>query len=130
MSKPVILRPAADRDLDEIIAFLRRESRPAARRFAEAVAAATRLIGDHPGIGSTRHAEVCPELPEPLRFHPVAAFARILVYYVERPDVVEVVRIWDASRGLDALMIDADGDRLREPRPRYHRGRDLAASPT
>ena len=119
MSKPVVLRPAADRDLDEMVGFLRRESRQVAQRFAEAVAAGARLIGDHPGIGSARHAEICPELPRPLRFHPVAEFPRILIYYVERPDVVEIVRIWDAARGLEALLLDPKGDEVREPRPRY-----------
>lgn len=119
MSKPVVHRPAADRDLDEIIGFLRKDSRQAARRFTDAVAAAARVIGDHPGIGSTRHAEIFQELPAPLRFHPVTDFPRILIYYVERADVVEIVRIWDAARGLEALMTDPDEGQVRELRPAY-----------
>lgn len=118
MSKPVILRPAADRDLDEIVRFLRKESRQAAQRFAEAIVATVQVIGDHPGISSTRHAEICPELPARLRFHPVAQFPRILVYYVERKDVVEIIRIWDAARGLEALTA-VDDDKVMEPRTRY-----------
>lgn len=121
MSKPVVHRPAADRDLDEIVGFLRRESRQVAQRFAEAVAAAARLIGDHPGIGSARHAEICQELPMQLRFHPVAGFPRILIYYVEGPDVVEIVRIWDAARGLEALLLDPERGGVREPRPGYEK---------
>jgi toxin ParE1/3/4 len=121
MSKPVILRPAADRDLDEIVDFLRKESRQAAVRFAEAVAATGQLIGDHPGIGSARHTDICRELPKPLRFQPVSGFPRILVYYLERSDGVEIIRVWDSARGLEALMEDLKGDppAAREPRPAY-----------
>jgi toxin ParE1/3/4 len=114
VSKPVVLRPAADRDLDEIVAFLHKESRQAARCFSDAVGAAIQLIGDHPGIGSTRHAEICHESPRPLRFHPLSRFPRILVYYVDRPEVVEIIRIWDAARGLEALMEEVKGEPLAE----------------
>ncbi len=47
-----------------------------------------------------------PDLPEPLRFFPVRGFETYLVYYIELPDHVEVLRIWNAARGLDALMAD------------------------
>ena len=106
MRKPVIQRPRADQDIDEIFAFLRKDSREAAARFLDAVQAVYELLADQPAIGSTRHAEFCPELPQPLRFHPLADFPRILVYYMDRPDAVEVIRVWDAARGLEALMGD------------------------
>lgn len=112
MSKPVVLRPRAHRDILEAYAFLRANSPEAAVRFRQAVERVVRMLGEHPGLGSTRHADICPELPEQLRFHPVAEFPRILVYYVERADAVEVVRIWDAARGLSEL-------RVEEPRAVY-----------
>jgi toxin ParE1/3/4 len=121
VSKPVVLRPAADRDLDAIVAFLRKDSRQAALRFTEAIAATARLLGDHPGVGSTRHAEICHEMTAPLRFHPVPGFERILAYYVERADMVEIIRIWDAARGLEALENDLKDDppSVREMPQRY-----------
>lgn len=121
VSKPVIQRPAADRDLDEIVSFLCKDSRQVAARFVQAVAATAQLLGEHPGIGSTRHAEICHELPKPLRFHPVSGFSRILIYYLEHPGVVEIVRIWDAARGLEALMeqVAQDPPSARESRPPY-----------
>ncbi len=33
-------------------------------------------------------------------------FPRILIYYMDRPDAVEVIRVWDAARGLEALLIE------------------------
>lgn len=102
--KKVVQRPKADRDIDEIFAFLRKESPAAAGRFLDAAQAAFELLADQPAIGSPRHAELCPELPHPLRFHPLAGFPRILVYYTDRPEAVEVIRVWDAARGLEALL--------------------------
>lgn len=106
MAKPIVYRPRADGDIDEIFAWLKRQSPKAARQFLDAVEAAFALLGEQPGIGSTRHASLMPELPQPLRFHPLKDFPRILLYYIERPDAVEVLRIWDAARGLDALLND------------------------
>lgn len=108
MSKPVVQRPRAGLDIDGIFAYLRRDSLDAARRFLEDVERCYELLATHPKIGSTRHAEFCPDLPHPLRFHPLKAFPRILVYYMDRPDAVEVIRIWDASRGLEALTTSLD----------------------
>ena len=108
MSKPVIQRPRADADIDEIFHWLRRESPKAAGKFLDAVQAAYALLGEHPAAGSARHAVYCPELPHALRFFPLGDFPRILIYYMERPDAVEVIRLWDAARGLDALMGDIE----------------------
>lgn len=108
MSKPVVQRPRAGLDIDEIFAYLRRDSLDAARRFLEDVERCYEFLATHPQIGSTRHAEFCPDLPHPLRFHPLKVFPRILVYYMDRPDAVEVIRIWDAARGLEALTASLD----------------------
>ena len=104
MTKPVVQRPRADEDIGDIFAYLRGESPMVAMKFLDAVQAAYELLSEQPAIGSTRHAEHCPELPHPLRFHPVKNFPRILIYYIDRLDAVEVIRVWDAARGLDALM--------------------------
>ena len=121
MTKAVVLRPRAHRDILETFAFLKAESPEAAVRFRNGVERVVRMLGAHPGMGSMRHAEICPELPAPLRFHPLAEFPRILVYYVERADSVEIVRIWDAARGLEALLIDPDDRFARELGPSYRR---------
>jgi len=121
MSKPVVQRPQADRDIDEILAFLRKDSAAVAGRFLDSVEATYALLADQPAIGSPRHAGFCPELPHPLRFHPLKDFPRILVYYMDRPDVVEVIRLWDAARGLEALVEDFDKmpPTTQEPPARY-----------
>lgn len=103
--KPIRQRPQAAADIAAIADYLSTNAGPAvALRFVDAVEAAYILLSAHPASGSSRHAHVLPELPVPLRFHPVKHFERVLVYYLDQPDGVEVIRIWDASRGLDALL--------------------------
>jgi len=34
----------------------------------------------------------------------VSDFDRYLVYYLDLPSCIQVVRVWDASRGLDDLL--------------------------
>ena len=104
MTKAVVQRPQADADIDGIFEFLSRRSRVAALRFLDTIETAYAMLAEHPASGSTRHAEFCPELPYPLRFHCLSGVPRILIYYMDRPVAVEVIRVWDAARGLDALL--------------------------
>ena len=72
--------------------------------FLAEMDAAIESVARHPAIGSMRHAEQAPDLPSPLRFVPLKRFEHHLVYYIDLPEHVEVIRVWHASRGLDALM--------------------------
>ena len=74
--------------------------------FAYALRAVYELIQQYPGIGSTRHAEYASDLPTPLRLLPLKRFAQHLIYYIERPQHVLVIRTWYVARGLDALIGD------------------------
>lgn len=105
LGKPVRQRPQAAADIVAIADHLSASAGHAvALRFIDAVEAAYILLSAHPASGSSRHAHVLPELPVPLCFHPIKHFGRILIDYLDQPDAVEVVRVWDASRGLDALL--------------------------
>jgi toxin ParE1/3/4 len=108
LGKPVRQRPQAAADIVAIADHLSASAGPAvALRFIDAIEAAYALLSAHPASGSPRHAHVMPELPVPLRFHPIRHFERVLVYYLDQPDAVEVIRVWDASGGLDALLEEA-----------------------
>lgn len=72
--------------------------------FLAEVDAALDSIARHPAIGSLRHAEHALDLPSPLRFVPLKRFDHHLIYYIDLPQHVEVIRVWHASRGLGALM--------------------------
>lgn len=105
MAKPVVRRPAAVDDIDAIADWLASEaSADIARRFIDVTENILTLLGEQPAIGSTRHAEWLPDMPYPLRFHPVRGFPRLLIYYMDCPRHVEVIRVWDAARGLESLL--------------------------
>lgn len=103
--KPLRQRPQAATDIAAIADHLFASATPdIALRFIDAVESAYELLSAHPASGSPRHAHVLPELPVPLRFQPVRHFERILIYYLDLPDGIEVIRVWDAARGLEALL--------------------------
>ncbi|WP_242892107.1 type II toxin-antitoxin system RelE/ParE family toxin [Stenotrophomonas maltophilia] len=76
------------------------------RRFLAELEATLQRIAVFPGSGSTRHADLAAQLPVPLRFMLVPGFERYLVYYLDLPDRVDIMRVWCVDRGLDALMQD------------------------
>ena len=73
-------------------------------RFLSEVQASLLQVARFPGSGSLRHAEYFVGLPAPLRFLPIKTFERYLLYYLDLPTHVEVIRVWNASRGLQALL--------------------------
>ncbi|QXQ01562.1 type II toxin-antitoxin system RelE/ParE family toxin [Stenotrophomonas indicatrix] len=107
--KPSHWSPAAVRDLDHAASWYGDQGGEALEiGFVDAVESVVRLIETHPGAGSTLHADLLPTLSAPLRFQPVRRFDGYLVYYVELPAHVFIVRIWNASRGMEALFEDEE----------------------
>ncbi len=103
--KPLRQRPQASTDIGAIADYLSASATPeVALRFIDAVETTYGLLSAHPASGSPQQAHVLPELPVPLSFHPVRHFKRILIHYLDQPEGVEVIRIRDAARGLDALL--------------------------
>lgn len=105
--RPIARRPAAERDIAGAAAYYAMQGGLALELdFIDALQGTFDLIARHPASGSTRHAHLLSQLPAPLRYHPLKRFDRYLVYYLDLPTHVEVLRVWDASRGLEALMQD------------------------
>lgn len=98
-------RIAALEDVETLAAYHAGKSGTALEmKFIAELEAVVTLLADHPASGSRRHAGLLPDLPAPLRFHPLRHFEKVLVYYLAMPRHVEIVRVWDASRGLEALL--------------------------
>lgn len=97
---PLRVRPAADRDLDAALAFLLKEgAQAAALRLLEEFEAALARIGGRPEIGSPRYAHLLPGLRYwRLRRH------SYLVFYVELPGFVDVLRVLHAKRDIPAAL--------------------------
>lgn len=106
--KPIYWRAAARRDLDEAAAWYAQQGGFLLEmRFIAAVEATAGIVCEHPAAGSARHAEEVPGLPAALRYFRVGGFDRYLLYYLDLPAHVEVLRVWNAARGLEALMENA-----------------------
>jgi toxin ParE1/3/4 len=105
--KPVVPREQAHRDAEDAVAYyLAQDAESAAPGFIDALEKAYGHIGRHPASGSPRYDH---ELNLPgLRSWPVTRFP-YLVFYVERPDHVDVWRVLHGQRDIPAWMQEPEG---------------------
>lgn len=116
--KPLHWRHSAKQDAADTASwYAEQDGLALGERFLAQLQATLEHIGHFPASGSTRHAHIVPDLPAPLRFFPVSGFDRHLVYYIDLPAHIDIIRIWNASRGLDALMDDAQDVSDPDTRP-------------
>lgn len=101
--KPVALRPLAEHDIDEAVDYLFNENPRAALRLLDAIREACDAISRNPGIGSLRFSDVLPA--KGLRFWAVKDFP-YLVFYFERHDRIDVVRVLHAKRDIPTLLLE------------------------
>ena len=101
-AKPVIPREQANRDVDDAIAYYLSEGAEAAAfGLIDALEQAYGHISRHPATGSPRYAY---ELNLPgLRVRPLTRYPH-LVFYVERPDHIDVWRVLHGQRDIPAWM--------------------------
>jgi len=101
-AKPVVPRELANRDIDEAIAwYLGEGAEQVALGFIDALEQAYANIGRNPTSGSPRYAH---ELNLPgLRFWPLIRYPH-LVFYVERPEHIDVWRVLHGQRDIPAWM--------------------------
>lgn len=105
-TKPVVPREQASRDVDAALAWYLEEGGPSvALDFIDALERAYTHIGRHPGTGSPRYAHEL-ELPG-LRAWSLSRYP-YLVFYVERPDHIDVWRVLHGQRDIPAWMQDPD----------------------
>jgi toxin ParE1/3/4 len=100
----IAIRPAADRDLDELAAFIAKDDIGAALRFYDAVARAYEQLLDRPGIAPSRDFGH-PRL-NALRMWPVPHFPNHLIFYRPVEDGIEIVRVLHAARDIASLLGD------------------------
>ena len=104
--KPIVPRELANHDINEIIGYYLGESaEQAAYGFIDALEEANAHIGRHPATGSPRYAH---ELNLPgLRFWPLSRYPH-LVFYVERPDHIDVWRVLHGKQDIPQWMVQID----------------------
>lgn len=106
--KPIRIRPCADTEIDALADYIACDSPDAAMRFLDAVQKSFDLIGEQPGIGTQRYAHL-PML-EGLRMLPVSDFEKHLVFYIERPSYIDILRVLHGSRDIPAALVEGSED--------------------
>lgn len=103
MSSAYVIRPKADRDLDDQAYYLATEVSPeVGHRFLLAAHETFGLLATNPKIGW--HARLKhPELAD-LRVFSITGFKRMLVFYRPHTRGVEILRVVHGSRNLQALL--------------------------
>jgi toxin ParE1/3/4 len=101
-AKPIVLREIARQDVEAAVDFYAAEAgEGAALGFVDALQRAFRTIGRHPAAGSPRYG-VELELPG-LRTQGLRRFP-YLIFYVDRPDEVDVWRVLHAHADIPAWL--------------------------
>lgn len=108
MMKPICVRPHADTEIDSLVDYIARENPHAAHRFLDAVQKSFDMISEQPEIGSRRYAYL--PLLEGLRMWPVSDFEKHLVFYIERPSYIDVLRVLHSSRDIPEALKDDSED--------------------
>jgi len=99
---PVILRtPASRNDIVEILLYIRRENRPAARRVHTAIDETLRFLAEYPHVGKKRE-----ELAPHLRALPVRRYRNYIVFYRPMVNGIEVIRVLHGARDSHQLLKD------------------------
>lgn len=105
MIKPVRIRPKADNDLDDHINYIAQDNFNAALRFLEAVESTYTKIGEFPAIGSPRYTHL--HLLENVRVWAIKGFENHLIFYIERQDYIDIIRVLHSARDIPALLLDS-----------------------
>ena len=90
---PRVLRtPQSRSDLVEILLYIRRDNRRAARRLLDTINDKPQLLAEFPGLGQRRE-----ELGRFLRSFPIGNY---LLFYRPAPDGIHLIRVLHGARDL------------------------------
>jgi len=104
MTYRLAVEPQAAADLEEIFAYLASHNIATARRFMEAAADTANEIREDPKIGMAWHSRRS-ELAG-VRYKRVRYFKKYFIFYRERADCIEVIRVLHGARDIESLLPD------------------------
>jgi toxin ParE1/3/4 len=102
MAKKIVITPKASQDLDDCFAYISEDNPEIALRFFDATRLTIAQIARMPGIGSIFVTE--NDRLQGLRKWSVKDFRKYLIFYIDRDDVVEIVRILYATRDISSIL--------------------------
>jgi len=102
MNPRVVIRPAADRDLDEQAEYYLSRAPDTAVRWYEATAKTFEFLADNPGIGTIRETRK-PGL-RGIRTWPIPGFERHIIFYRSIDGGIDIVRVLHGARDIDRVL--------------------------
>jgi toxin ParE1/3/4 len=102
VSSGYVIKPKADRDLDDANYLAEEASLDAALRFFDAAYSRFALLATQPDMGWRSRVKY-PGLAA-LRVFRVTDFEQMLIFYQTYPDRVDILRVINGSRNLRALL--------------------------
>ncbi|MGV0026465.1 type II toxin-antitoxin system RelE/ParE family toxin [Phormidesmis priestleyi] len=102
MTKRIIIRPKASQDLDDHFAYIAENNFETVLQFFDSARLTIAQLARMPGIGSSYPVEN-PRL-QGLRKWAVKDFRKYLIFYSERDDAIEVVRILYATQDISSIL--------------------------
>lgn len=106
MTPRIVVRPAADRDLDEQAeCFVAQGSPETAERWLAQTAQSFEFLAAQPGIGALRESRKSGL--QNIRTWPVNGFEKHIIFFRPTPDGIEVLRVLHGARDIDRILGDA-----------------------
>ncbi|PSR16372.1 type II toxin-antitoxin system RelE/ParE family toxin [filamentous cyanobacterium CCP3] len=102
MGKQIIIRPRASQDLDDHFTYIAQSNAEAALRFFDAARLTIAQIARTPRIGVVY--PIQSDALQGLRKWPVKRFRQYMIFYLDLPKVVEVIRILYGSQDIDSIL--------------------------
>jgi toxin ParE1/3/4 len=102
MTKKIVITPKANQDLDDCFAYISQDNPEIALQFFDATRITIAQIARMPGMGSifaTNNNRL-----QNLRKLSVKDFRKYLIFYIERDEIVEIVRILYATRDINSIL--------------------------
>jgi toxin ParE1/3/4 len=102
MTKKIVITPKASQDLDDCFAYISQNNPEIALHFFDSTRITIAQIAKMPGIGSifaTNNTRL-----QGVRQWSVKDFRKYLIFYIERDDAVEIVRILYATRDISSIL--------------------------
>ncbi len=107
MSRRLVMRPQAVRDLDEQIAyFVVNASKAVAIRFAHMANETIEMIMEMPELGAPWESDAAKL--QGLRYRMMKRFKRHVVFYRVTDEAIEIDRILRGSRNLEQYLLEID----------------------
>jgi toxin ParE1/3/4 len=96
------VRPAAERDVDNISAYIGDRNSAAGRRFILAARREFEFLAENPLLGAIR--DIRRKNLKGMRSWPIDGFRNYLIFYIPLPDGVEIFRVLHGARHINRAL--------------------------